>query len=569
MINTRHPAPPPPTILLVSGEYTDLLRDEFGRYDRDYELRTARSCEEAVGVMRQVESEGRQVALVVAQSRLPDCDVVEALELWRKLVPTTRRLVVTPWQHFRDDQLRLRPHLAQGLFDVSLLMPRGVRDEEFHTAVTELLSDWGNMVAAPVVANAFVIAEPSDPLAAQVDDFFHRTGMPAKVVGPDSEKAARILERLGEDDDATLPLLYSPNLGEQPFHFDSVREVAARFYGRPDEIDTTECSDVLVIGAGPAGLAASVYASSEGLVTHCLEADAIGGQAGTSSMIRNYLGFPRGISGMRLAQRARAQALRFGTRFWTGWPVTGIEPVHKEGHGTKYLVHTDGGSLLTRSVVVATGVTYRRLGVDSLEELVGRGVHYGAVTTAARELAGGHAVVVGGGNSAGQAAMHLSRFAAKVSIVVRRDGLSATMSDYLVQEIEASPVIEVVTHTEVCDGGGDGSLEWLTLCDTHSRATRQVEADGLFLLIGAAPHCAWLPEQIALDSHDFILTGADTPRELWPGDRPPAALETSMPGVFAVGDARHGSMKRVASAVGEGASVVPLVHARLETMRRD
>ena len=332
--------------------------------------------------------------------------------------------------------------------------------------------------------------------------------------------------------------------------------MATRIYGRPDEIDAHEIADVVIIGAGPAGLGASVYASSEGLVTHALESDAVGGQAGTSSMIRNYLGFPRGISGFRLAQRARAQAIRFGTRFWTGWPATDLT---RNGDGT-FRVHTPGGDLNARSVVIATGVSYRRLGVESLEDLIGKGVHYGAVTTAARELTGKHAVVVGGGNSAGQAAVHLARYAEQVSIVVRRTGLVETMSDYLITEIAANPRIRIVGTTQVCDGGGNGRLEWLTFCDVRTGAKQRVDAEGLFLLIGAAPHCEWLPDGIALDNRGFILTGIDTPRETWVDGIPPAALETTIPGVFAVGDTRAGSMKRVASAVGEGAAVVALVH---------
>jgi thioredoxin reductase (NADPH) len=320
--------------------------------------------------------------------------------------------------------------------------------------------------------------------------------------------------------------------------------------------------DLVVVGAGPAGLAASVYASSEGLSTVCLEAEAIGGQAGTSSMIRNYLGFPRGISGMRLAQRARGQALRFGTRFFTGWPATGLTPATD---GAPHVVHTDGGDVRARSVLVATGVDYRRLGVDSLESLVGRGVFYGAAMAAARELAGDHVVIVGGGNSAGQAAIHAARFARSVTIVVRRPDLTATMSSYLIDEIRWNPRITVRGSARVVDGGPDdvGHLAWLEVEDVASGERERVEARGLFLLLGAAPECGWLPDDVLRDERGFVLTGRDIPRERWTDDVPPEDLATTVPGVFAGGDIRSGSMKRVASATGEGASVVSSVHAWL------
>jgi thioredoxin reductase (NADPH) len=295
------------------------------------------------------------------------------------------------------------------------------------------------------------------------------------------------------------------------------------------------------------------------LSTVVLEAEAIGGQAGTSSMIRNYLGFPRGISGMRLAQRARNQALRFGTRFFTGWEVTSLEP------GRPHVVRTAGGDVRARSVVISTGVAYRKLRVEPLEALVGLGVHYGAAMAAAREMEDQDVFVVGGGNSAGQAAVHLSRFARSVTILVRRPSLAETMSQYLIDEIAFNPRVTVETQAEVVDGGGEGRLEWLSVA--ASGVTTRRPAGGLFLLLGAAPHCAWLPPAVALDESGYVLTGRDVPKAGWLDGLPPASLATTVPGVFAVGDVRAGSMKRVAAASGEGASVVPLVHAWLDTSR--
>ncbi len=304
-----------------------------------------------------------------------------------------------------------------------------------------------------------------------------------------------------------------------------------------------------------------MYASSEGLSAVVLEAEAVGGQAGTSSMIRNYLGFPRGVSGMRLAQRARNQAIRFGTRFFTGWSVTGLEP---GAVGEPHLLRTDGGDIRARAVVIATGVTYRRLRVPGVEALVGLGVFYGSAMTAARELEDADVVVVGGGNSSGQSAIHLARFARSVTILVRRDGLETTMSSYLVEEIAYNPRITVLPCAEVVDAGGDGRLEWIQVRDTRTGHTEERECRGLFLLLGAEPHCDWLPAAVARDSRGFVLTGRDVPPERWSGDLPPASLESTVPGVFAAGDIRAGSMKRVAAASGEGASVVPLVHSWLD-----
>ncbi len=339
-----------------------------------------------------------------------------------------------------------------------------------------------------------------------------------------------------------------------------MRDVAISVYGAPTEIDIDRVVDVAIVGGGPAGLAAAVYAASEGLSTIILEAEAIGGQAGTSSMIRNYLGFPRGISGMRLAQRARNQALRFGARFFTGQVV---DEMRVGAPGQPHVLCTESGEVRARSVVISSGVAYRKLRVESLDELTGAGVHYGAAMSAAREMEGRDVYVVGGGNSAGQAAVHLARFARSVTIVVRRADLAETMSQYLISEIELNHRISVRPATRVVDGGGEGRLEWLELEHVESGGRERVEAGGLFLLLGAEPHCEWIPTEVVRDENGFVVTGRDVPKHQWVDGLPPENLATSVPGIYAAGDVRSGSMKRVASASGEGASVVPLVHAYL------
>lgn len=546
-----------PAIVLIGAEHPDELRDAFGRYEREYDVRLARSCKDALVATHDVLGAGGTVAMYVSESVVPDADtVLHAFHKLREKVPTARRVIAAHWDRFLTDAPRLRSGMATGKYDAFLLMPRGVRDEEFHNAITDLLSDWGSTVPDPEVVAVKIVSPARDGITLAVRDFLDRMGMPSRVYPPDSDGGRFVLD-LWEGEPA-YPLVYA--LDRPVVRATSVRDVAIALYGAPTELDLDHVVDVAVVGGGPAGLAAAVYAASEGLSTVILEAEAIGGQAGTSSMIRNYLGFPRGISGMRLAQRARNQALRFGARFYTGQVVDELRPGRD---GEPHVLCTESGEVRARSVVIASGVAYRKLRVDPLEELVGMGVHYGAAMTAAREMEDQDVFVVGGGNSAGQAAMHLARFARSVTILVRRPALEETMSAYLIAEITYNSRIAVRTCTEVVDGGGDGRLEWLCLEDTRTGERERVPAYGLFLLLGAEPHCDWIPGGIARDPRGFVLTGRDVPRERWVDGLPPAELATTVPGVFCAGDVRAGSMKRVASASGEGASVVPLVHAWL------
>jgi thioredoxin reductase (NADPH) len=346
-------------------------------------------------------------------------------------------------------------------------------------------------------------------------------------------------------------------------------EVRAREEGVPGRVvaprNGADRFDVAVVGAGPGGLAAAVYGSSEGLETVVIERSAIGGQAGSSSMIRNYLGFSRGIGGAELARQAYEQAWAFGTRFLTGHAVVQL----RTGVDRHVLVTSEGTEIPCRAVILAGGVAYNLLGIPVLESLVGRGVFYGASPAEAKRVEGARAFLVGAGNSAGQAALHLAKWAAHVTLVVRGDDLAKSMSRYLIDEIAAASNVSVLFRTRVVDASGEGRLETLTLADDRTGATTVAAADALFVLIGAKPHTSWLPPDVARDRHGFVVTGPDLVHDElladWLLPRTPANFESSVPGVFAVGDVRSRSMKRVASAVGEGAGAVREIHTYIET----
>jgi thioredoxin reductase (NADPH) len=350
-------------------------------------------------------------------------------------------------------------------------------------------------------------------------------------------------------------VLYSGKVLEDPSNVE-----LADAFGVNRPLDGREF-DLIIVGAGPAGLAAAVYGASEGLSTLILEGEAIGGQAGSSSLIRNYLGFPWGVGGAELARRATEQAWWFGATFRFMRHATGMRRV-----GDRLAVAlSDGTEVLGKAVILATGISYRRLGVPSLEALIGAGVFYGAAVSEAQAVQGQEVYVVGGANSAGQAATHLSKYASRVTLLVRGSSLSTSMSEYLIQELEAAENIDVRFETTVVDGGGEGRLEHLLLENLGSGSTEVVPATALFVLIGAEPHTGWLPDEVERDKRGYVLTGQDLLRDGhlpqgWQLGRAPLLMETSMPGVFAVGDVRRGSVKRVASAAGAGAIAIQSVH---------
>jgi thioredoxin reductase (NADPH) len=452
--------------------------------------------------------------------------------------------------------------MAVGHINYYVLKPWIQRDELFHRVVAEFVQEWSRSSVSNL-RELVVVAAPRSARAYAITSLLTRNGIPHAFRDRDSELGREVLERTGSD--RAEVAVWMPALAGKTLVDPTDAEVVEA-WGVPTTLAEDEREfDVVVVGAGPAGLAAAVYASSEGFSTLVVERESIGGQAGASSLIRNYLGFSRGISGAELTQRGYQQAWVFGAHFVLMRDIDRIVP-----EGRHFAVHVSGvGTVRAKSVIVSTGVSYRRLGVESLEELTGKGVYYGANVTAAHALTGLHAVVVGGGNSAGQAALHLARYCERVTVVVRSESLTSTMSAYLVGAIDADPRVEVRTTSEVTAGEGDGRLERVVLRNQLTSDTETLRADGMFVMIGAEPRTDWLPVSVERDKHGFVLTGADAAGHGWAIERKPHPYETTVPGLFAVGDVRCGSVKRVASAVGEGSVVVSQLHQYFATVTHD
>ncbi|MEO9153014.1 MAG: FAD-dependent oxidoreductase, partial [Lapillicoccus sp.] len=525
----NRPVGTPVILVAADAEQDEAVRRTFeSRYAADYDVLLVGTASGLLDRARELTVDRRPVALVCAQSELPDGDGLALLDAVHAITATARRIALLPPARYSPNLPRLRTALSEGRLDAWLGIPTAPRDEEFHAAIVEMLSDWSWSTDAVEVDGVQVVFEAKTAELARVVDYLQRMGLPHRRYHASSEVGRAVIAAAGPG--APFPLVHYParrgnttTLAVEPedvLSAPTLAQLGATMYGSVTDLDHDFVADLVVVGSGPAGLAAAVYGASEGLTTVVLESEAIGGQAGTSSMIRNYLGFPRGISGMRLAQRARMQALRFGARFFVGLPVAAV--TEGDGPGEPHtLTLEDGSSVRGRAVVVASGAAYRRLEVESLEAMIGLGVTYGAATTLAPFMTGRSVHVVGGGNSAGQAAVHLSRFAKSVTIVIRRDSLTATMSDYLVREVEANPVISVRPHTEVVEGGGEGWLGWLTLRHTGTGEDERVETSGLILLLGAEPRADFLPDSVLRDDRGFVLTGRDVPAERWLEGRPP------------------------------------------------
>jgi thioredoxin reductase (NADPH) len=476
----------------------------------------------------------------------------------KALYPNAKRALLVKfgaWGHRETADAMLRA-MARGTIDYYVLKPWRRADEYFHRTITEFLQEWERATSASPQELALV-CEWRSPRSHQLRQLLARNGVPHLVHDTDSPEGRQILAEVNlEGTREPVVVLVGGGVLVDPTNAE-----LAGSYGVSTTLEDRSDFDVVVVGAGPAGLAAAVYASSEGLDTLVVERESIGGQAGSSSKIRNYLGFARGISGSDLAQRAYQQAWVFGAHFLHTRAVTGLR-----GEGGRHVLDLSDGSVArAKAVVLATGIEYKRLGMPELEALLGTGVFYGASVSEARAHGGQEVYVVGGGNSAGQAAVHLARYAARVTILVRRADLTETMSRYLIDEIDQSDNIGVRPYTEVCGGRGDGSLEALELRDCRTGERETVPAAALFVMIGAQPHTSWLPDAVRRDRWGYLLTGSDVSDADWQAERPRLMLETSLPGVFAVGDARHGSTKRVASAVGEGSVVIEQVHHMIDS----
>ncbi len=504
---------------------------------------------------------GDDVALVLAAQWLSGTTGSELLVRVRQLHPHAKRALLVPWRAWGDRPTAeaILDSMALGRIDYYVLRPAASPDELFHQSITSFLLDWSRArLIAPHTTR--LVAQSWSGRAYELRDVLERCVMPHAFYLAESSEGRELIARAGGETKLPLVLLPDGKVLGDPSDTEMAEAVGASVEPRRDAFD------VVIVGAGPAGLSAAVAGASEGLDTLVIDAGGIGGQATASSMIRNYLGFPRGVSGSRLAERAYNQAWVFGASFVFMQRATGLDRV-----GDRLVVTlSDGRRVGARAVILATGATYRRLDVPALEAFDGAGVFYGGPGSEAHAMAGKEALIVGGANAAGQAALHLARYARRVTLVVRARSLRARMSHYLVREVEATPNVQVRLGTSVVDGGGEGRLEYLVLREGAAGEHETVAADGLFVLIGARPHTDWLPAEVARDAHAFLLTGADLPEDhSWRLNRLPYLLETSMPGVFAVGDVRHGSVKRVASAVGEGSIAIQFVHALFEPGQTD
>jgi thioredoxin reductase (NADPH) len=549
-----------PTILTVDDDpqvSAAITRDLASRYGDEYRLVQATSGAEALVVLTRLALRDEPVAMIAADQRMPQMTGIELLEQARSHAPGAKLLLLTA---YADTDVAIKAINDIGL-DYYLLKPWDPPEERLYPVIDDLLGDW-RQAHPDHTAAVRVVGHRWSDRSHDVKMFLARNHVPYRWYDVERDAEARRLLALAQAAPTDLPLVLVPD-GDALVSPTTLQLAGA--LGLPTSA-RQPLYDVCIVGGGPAGLAAAVYAASEGLSTVVLEREAPGGQAGQSAAIENYLGFPKGLSGSDLTRRAMAQAARFGAEMVLARDVTGFE-----ARGPVRAVLLDGsGEIEARSLVVATGVAYRRLEAAGLEALSGRGVYYGVNASDVGQCQGDEVYIVGAANSAGQAALNLSRFAKRVVLVVRAAALGDTMSRYLVERITAAPNIAVRYRCAVVSGRGDGHLEALTLTDRDSGATEEVATSWLFVFIGATPRTEWLGPDVVRDDKGFIVTGHDLLQQAWaprwPLARAPFALETSVPGVFAAGDVRLDSMKRVASAVGEGAMSIYLVHRYLATV---
>ena len=534
-----------------------IVRDLRRRYGADYQVMGATSGAQALDVLEQLATRAQPVALIVTDQRMPEMTGVQFLERAKQHAPGAKLVLLTGYSDI-DVAVKAINDIS---LDRYLTKPWDPPEAQLYPALDELLDDWRR--ANRDDPNAVrVIGHRWSEQSHELRGFLARNHVPYMWLDVERNDEARRLQELHGAEPTDLPLVIVP--GATALRAPSTLDVASAL-GLRTQADNV-VYDLCIVGAGPAGLAAAVYGASEGLRTIVVERDAPGGQAGQSAAIENYLGFPKGLSGADLAHRAVAQVTRFGAEM-----VLARDAIRLDVRGpVKALALGGDVEIESRAVVVATGVSYRQLDAPGADSAAGRGVYYGASAAEAQECAGEDVCVVGGANSAGQAVLNIARHARRVVMLVRGDDLAKSMSRYLVDRIEQAPNIEVRLNTEVVEARGDGHLESITIANLETGAREDIATNFLFVFIGAAPRTGWLGDEIARDAKGFVITGrgvlTDCEVSRWPLLRDPFLLETSVPGVFAAGDVRLDSMKRVAAAVGEGAMAVALVHQYLETV---
>ena len=549
-----------PAILAVDDDQqvrNAVVRDLRAHYAKTYQIVAADSGRAALEITASLKKRNQPIALFLVDQRMPQMTGADFLAEAGEIFPDAKRVLLTA---YADKDVAIQA-INDIQLDYYLMKPWEPPDKLLYPALDELLSEW-QVNYRPPFEGVTVIDHRWSKLGTEIRDFLARNNIPYRRLDVQvDDEAATLLKIAG--DTAELPTVILPDGASliQP-----TIAALANACGQSTR-SKTPFYDLVVVGGGPAGLAAAVYGASEGLQTLVVECEAPGGQAGTSSRIENYLGFPKGLSGSELSRRALAQAERLGAEFLIARQVTGLRldgPI-------KYVRLSDGSEISCHGLIIASGVQYRRLDVPGVTPLEGAGVFYGAATTEGAACKDQDVYVIGGGNSAGQGAIFLAEYARSVTILIRREDLSQTMSQYLIERIDQTDNISVLPHTQVIEVFGETVLESIKLQNTVTKAEEVRPASGLFVFIGAVAQTGWLDDQVARDDQDYILTGRDSQRlpnwrSTWPAERDPFLTETSVPGIFAAGDIRHGSVKRVAAAVGEGSITVRFVHQHLATL---
>jgi thioredoxin reductase (NADPH) len=550
---SHHPDLPVILVVDYDSNALSLTREALARrFGLDYTVLIAADSSEGLHLLQDLAASGTEVALIIAAIKMSGSDGPEFLEDTHELHPgAVRALMIEMGDAASSEPAMLA--VARHQADFWVIGGWESPEEWLYPQVQEALTAW-SVTHRPRHEHIRIVGDQWSPRCHELRDLLTRNMVPYGFYDVTSEKGQHLCTTHGAPASGVpVVILFDGRVIENPTNAEVADALGVRIHPEPG------IYDVVVLGAGPAGLAAAVYAASEGLRTVVIEPQAIGGQAGSSSMIRNYPGFPRGISGNELTYRSFEQAMMLGAEFvFSNW-ATGLAARGQH----RVVTLTDGSEVTARAVVIATGVSYRRLDIPALDRLIGRGVFYGAAASEAVAMTGQHVCVVGGANSAGQAALHLAKYANRVTILVRGESLTAGMSDYLIREIEATPRIEVRTRTRVVDGEGGRRLNALVLEDTRKGERTRVEVGGAFILIGAEPLTDWLEGSVEREEDGHVLTGDDAVSGGTLPARLPMSLETSMPGVFAIGDVRSGSVKRVVSAVGDGGVAIGQVHRYL------